>query len=64
MRAARAGPVLRGQRFAMSKFSGALRWQPVKGQCRLVCSHLNKQFYIEQHCTSSQHALQLENILC
>ncbi len=27
-------------------------------------SHLNKPFYIEHHCTSSQHALRLENILC
>ncbi len=27
-------------------------------------SHLNKQLYIEQYCTSSQHALQLENIFC
>ncbi len=27
-------------------------------------SHLNKQFYIEQYCTTSQHALQLEIILC
>ncbi len=27
-------------------------------------NHLNKQFYIEQYCTSSKYALQLENILC
>ncbi len=29
---------------------------------KLIC--LNKQFDIEQYCISSQHALQLENILC
>ncbi len=25
-------------------------------------NHLNKQFYLEQYCPSSQHAMQLENI--
>ncbi len=41
MRAARAGPVLRGQRFGMEQIlrSPALAALsgPVKGQCRLVC---------------------------
>ncbi len=46
MRAARAGPVLRGQRFANEQILrgpalvahwGPLDCGPVKGQCRLVC---------------------------